>query len=360
VRGAAELGLLAGLYGVYMLSRAAIGVQVAAAQHRGLQILHLESALHLDVEQPLNHVVSALPALGLVFAYLYATLHYIVTPIVLGWTATRGRSGYLLARNSLLVATVAGLVMYWLLPTAPPRLLDVGLVDTMARFSGAGWWGEAASAPRGMEAFSNQYAAMPSLHVGWAVWVALCLSRHLTSPFLRRAAWAYPALMAAVVMGTANHYLLDVVAGALCALAGAKLAALIPSSRRPHEHRRTTAPADRDGTAPAGLDPHRPVHPGARAVGVAHGHAGTAPAGHPRHPHGLGRGDDARPADGRPGSPRRREPRELVGPASLSPRRAVTSLAQGASTRQVESPPPGQHRTACAQPNGSATRQRLS
>jgi membrane-associated phospholipid phosphatase len=324
VRGAAELGLLAGLYGVYMLSRAAIGVQVSAAQHRGLQILRLESVLHLDVEQPLNHVVSALPALGLVFAYLYATLHYIVTPVVLGWTATRGgRSGYLLARNSLLLATVAGLVMYWLLPTAPPRLLDVGLVDTMARFSGAGWWGEAASAPRGMEAFSNQYAAMPSLHVGWAVWVALCLRRHLTSPILRRAAWAYPALMAAVVMGTANHYLLDVLAGALCALGGAKLATLIRSPRRRHEHRE-----------------HRPVHPGPRAVGVGRGRCGAAPAGRPRHHLGV-----ARPADGRPGGPRRR---------------AVTSPARGVSTRQVESPPPGQHRPECAQPNGSATLQRLS
>jgi hypothetical protein len=321
VRGAAELGLLAGLYGVYMLSRAAIGVQVAAAQHRGLQILHLESALHLDVEQPLNQVVSALPALGLVFAYLYATLHYIVTPVVLGWTATRGRSGYLMARNSLLLATVAGLVMYWLLPTAPPRLLDVGLVDTMARFSGAGWWGEAASAPRGMEAFSNQYAAMPSLHVGWAVWVALCLSRHVTSPFLRRAAWAYPALMAAVVMGTANHYLLDVLAGALCALAGAKLAALISSARSARSAREQT------------------VEPGPRAVGVACVHGGTAPARRPRHPrhlHGAVRACHVRPVDNRPvGSPHRRS---------------------GDSTRQAESPPRGQHRSACAQPNGSATR----
>lgn len=318
VRGAAELGLLAGLYGVYMLSRAAIGVQVAAAEDRGLQILHLESALHLDVEQPLNQVVSALPALGLVFAYLYATLHYIVTPVVLGWTATRGRSGYLMARNSLLLATVAGLVMYWLLPTAPPRLLDVGLVDTMARFSGAGWWGEAASAPRGMEAFSNQYAAMPSLHVGWAVWVALCLRRHLTSPILRQAAWAYPALMALVVMGTANHYLLDVLAGALCALGGAKLATLISSARSPHE---------------------LPAHPGPRVVGMACGSDGTAPARRPRHPrhlHGASRAGDVRPVDNRPvGSPHR---------------------AQGASTRQVESPPPGQHRPPCAQPNGSATR----
>jgi membrane-associated phospholipid phosphatase len=318
VRGAAELGLLAGLYGVYMLSRAAIGVQVSAAQHRGLQILHLESALHLDVEQPLNQVVSALPALGLVFAYLYATLHYIVTPIVLGWTATRGRSGYLMARNSLLLATVAGLVMYWLLPTAPPRLLDVGLVDTMARFSGSGWWGEAASAPRGMEAFSNQYAAMPSLHVGWAVWVALCLSRHLTSPMLRRAAWAYPALMAAVVMGTANHYLLDVVAGALCALGGAKLATLI---------------------RPAKSSAEDPVQSEPRSVSVACALGGTVPARRPRHPrhlHGVVRASDARPVDNRPvGSPH---------------------WPQVASTRRVESPPPGQHRLSCAQPNGSTTR----
>ena len=127
VRGVAELGLLAGLYGVYMLSRAAIGVQVSAAQHRGLQILHLESVLHLDVEHPSTDVVLALPALGLVFAYPYATLHYLVTPVVLGWTATRGgRNGTWPARNSLLLATVVGLVMYWLLPTAPPRLLDVG------------------------------------------------------------------------------------------------------------------------------------------------------------------------------------------------------------------------------------------
>ena len=326
VRGVAELGLLAGLYGVYMLSRAAIGVQVAAAQHRGLQILHLESALHLDVEQPLNHVVSALPALGLVFAYLYATLHYIVTPIVLGWTATRGRSGYLMAPNSLLLATVAGLVMYWLLPTAPPRLLDVGLVDTMARFSGAGWWGDAASAPRGMEAFSNQYAAMPSLHVGWAVWVALCLSRHLTSPLLRRAAWAYPALMAAVVMGTANHYLLDVFAGALCALGGAKLAALISSGRRARSAR------------------EQAVAPRPRVVDVACVHGGTAPARRPRHPTARFTGPSvpamfALSTTGPWG--------HLIGRRWPAPVRSRASL-------------PGQHRPTCVQPHGAAPRQRLS
>jgi phosphoribosylamine--glycine ligase len=96
----------------------------------------------------------------------------------------------------------------------------------MAIFSEWGWWGEAASAPRGMEGLSNQYAAMPSLHVGWAVWVALMLSAHSGSATVRRWAWTYPALTTVVVMATANHYLLDAVAGALCAVAGLAVARL--------------------------------------------------------------------------------------------------------------------------------------
>ena len=67
-----------------------------------------------------------------------------------------------------------------------------------------GWWGEAASAPRGMEGLSNQYAAMPSLHVGWAVWVALCVAHHASRPLVRRAVWIYPAIMSLIVMATAN------------------------------------------------------------------------------------------------------------------------------------------------------------
>ena len=87
-----------------------------------------------------------------------------------------------------------------------------------------GWRGDAASAPRGSEGLSNQDAAMPSLHVGWAVWVALCLMHHTSRRWLRRAVWVYPAVMAFVVMATANHYLLDVVGGVACAVAGTWLA----------------------------------------------------------------------------------------------------------------------------------------
>ncbi len=224
VRLVSELGLLALLYVGYAAARAAIDVGADDAHERGHQILRLETLVHLDVEQSLNAFVVAVPALGLVFAYLYATLHYVVTPVVMLWIAVWRADGYRLARNGLLAATVLGLVCYWLLPTAPPRLFDTGFVDVMAAHSGIGWWGEAASAPRGMEGLSNQYAAFPSLHVGWAMWVTVSLRDNVRSSVVRRLAWSYPALMCVVVMATANHFLLDAVAGIACVYAGRWLA----------------------------------------------------------------------------------------------------------------------------------------
>jgi hypothetical protein len=240
VRWAGELGLLVFLYAGYIAARAAMGVHIGAARLRGQQILDVEAWSHVDVERPLNALLTSVPPLGLLFAYLYATLHYVVTPAVLVWIALRRRDGYRPARNALLAATAIALVGYWLLPTAPPRLLGTGFTDTMATFSGVGWWGQAASAPRGMEALSNQYAALPSLHVGWAMWVAICLRRHSRSPLLRRWVWTYPALMAVVVMATANHYLLDALAGIACACMGTWLA--VNAGRlRPAPRRGTTA-----------------------------------------------------------------------------------------------------------------------
>lgn len=245
VRWIFELGLLALLYAGYLSARALMGVHVGEAEQRGQQLLDLEALAHLDVERPLNALITAVPALGLIFAYLYATLHYLVTPAVLLWVAVRRRAGYRQARNAILAATAIGLIGYWLLPTAPPRLLDADFTDTMAAFSGVGWWGQAASAPRGMEALSNQYAALPSLHVGWAVWVALCLRRHSNRRLVRRWAWIYPALMSVVVMATANHYLVDALAGVACACLGYWLAGRFPAERD-----RGSGPRQRVGDRP--------------------------------------------------------------------------------------------------------------
>jgi hypothetical protein len=226
-----ELALLAALYAGYVVARSAIGVHPLVAHERGEQILDVERFLHVDVEGGLNQLAVAVPLVGLALAYVYATLHYVVTPAVLLWTALRRRQGYVRARNALLVATSLGLVCYWLLPTAPPRLLDAGFTDVMAYFSDVGWWGDAASAPRGMEGMTNQFAAFPSLHVGWAMWVALVLHDNIRNPRLRRWVWVYPALMCVDVMATANHYLLDALAGIACVCVGHWVARHITSRR---------------------------------------------------------------------------------------------------------------------------------
>jgi hypothetical protein len=220
------------MYAFYLLARAQITLDPTGAMSAGRAVLKVEAALGLDIEQGVNAVLHTAPLLAVAAAYVYATLHYLVTPAVLGWLAVRHRAGYRPARNALLVASVLGLIGFWLLPTAPPRLLGTGFADTMAVFSGYGWWGEAASAPRGMEGLSNQYAAMPSLHVGWAVWVAVQLRGNSTRAVVRRWAWTYPALTTLVVVATANHYVLDAVAGAAVAMAGQAVAVRLAARRR--------------------------------------------------------------------------------------------------------------------------------
>jgi hypothetical protein len=143
-----------------------------------------------------------------------------VTPAVLVWLRRRHARSYGPARTALIVATLLGLVGFWLYPTAPPRMLaGSGFVDTLAYFSDWGWWSTDASAPKGLGGLTNELAAMPSLHVGWAVWVGWYAATHARRRWVRALAVAYPVVTSVVVVATANHYWLDVVAGA--ALVGA-------------------------------------------------------------------------------------------------------------------------------------------
>jgi O-antigen ligase len=118
-----------------------------------------------------------------------------------------------------MAATLLGLVGFMTLPLAPPRMMP-GFIDTMAAFGSDGWWGTAASAPKGLSSFTNQFAAMPSLHVGWAIWCGVMVSRYARRTWIRRLSVVYPAVVVLVVLGTANHYLLDAVAGLAALLAG--------------------------------------------------------------------------------------------------------------------------------------------
>jgi hypothetical protein len=212
-RGVREIALIGGLYVFYCLTRTFAEDDLGPAQDRAGDLFHLERVLHLNWEHAINdwfvdHSWAAVPA-----CYWYAAAHYVVTLTVLVWLFRKGSTHYSPARWVLVVSCVIALACYLLLPTAPPRLVSDSYVDVLSLHSGAGWWGADASAPKGMGQLTNQLAAFPSLHAGWALWVALVVRRTTHNPWLRGLAWLHALVTATVVIGTGNHWILDVFVG---------------------------------------------------------------------------------------------------------------------------------------------------
>ncbi|MEU4167619.1 phosphatase PAP2 family protein [Streptomyces sp. NPDC026665] len=224
-----EVPLILLVYGAYTAGRLLARGDTSGAIDHGLEILRIEKALHLNAEHPLNRLFTREAWLGVPADFGYASLHYLVTPAILIWLFRSRPLRYRAARTWLWTSTFIGLIGFTLLPTCPPRLLspEHGFVDTMAQYSSYGWWGGEASAPRGMGGMTNQYAAMPSLHVGWALWCGVMLWRHGRTPAAKVAAVVYPLFTTIVVMGTANHYFLDAVAGVAVMGAGLLLTPLV-------------------------------------------------------------------------------------------------------------------------------------
>jgi membrane-associated phospholipid phosphatase len=139
-----------------------------------------------------------------------------------------------LTRNAVYASCAIALVVYTLYPVAPPRLAGLGLLDSVETRS---------HAYRVLQppAFVNQYAAMPSMHMGWDLLMALALVRSAGARLVRRAAVLLPPLMLAAIVLTANHYLLDAVAGTVVALIG--LAAAQAWERRQDRRRPVAAVA---------------------------------------------------------------------------------------------------------------------
>jgi PAP2 superfamily len=250
-----ELPLIAVVYALYSGARLVVRGDVDDAVEHGADILHLEQLLHLDPERFFNRLFTHHAFLGVPADFAYASLHYIVTPGVLIWLWHRRPTHYRIARAWLMISTLIGLVGFTLVPTAPPRLVGSGhgFIDTMAQYGSYGWWGTDASAPRGMGHLTNQYAAMPSLHFGWSLWCGIMLFRYGRHRVVRVLGVLYPLVTALVVMGTANHYLLDVLAGGTVMGIGYLLAppALRLVDRLQDRVRGAAGPAARETAAPA-------------------------------------------------------------------------------------------------------------
>ena len=222
-----ELGALAALAVIYNIVRAGGGPDSkSAAMAHAHDIVRMEGWVFDKVELGLNHWIVGVTFLAVVSCYFYALMHYVMTPVVLILSRKRGGWQYWRGYWALVLACAIALISYANFPVAPPRLVaDVDAIDVMRQFSAWGWWGDAASAPRGLGDATNQYAAMPSLHFGWSLWCGIQMWGF--GGRWRIAAVAYPALQALVVIATANHFGLDVVGGAICVLLAYGIVAVI-------------------------------------------------------------------------------------------------------------------------------------
>ena len=206
-----EIAIIAFGYWLYSLGRNAIPEQASIAMRHGRSIQHVQDILHLNWELSFNHFVADHPWFAQILDSYYATLHFIVTPVVLVWLFVRRPHLYRGARTALVATTLLGLLGFVLYPTAPPRLLpQFDYVDTVLKFH---TWGSLAD-PKIAE-HSNQFAAMPSLHIGWALWCGVAIFVCARRTWVRVLGLAYPFGTLVVIIGTANHFILDAVGGVL-------------------------------------------------------------------------------------------------------------------------------------------------
>jgi hypothetical protein len=212
----AELLLAGAGYALYSVTRNAVPDHRTAALHRAREILDAERAAHLSIELAVNHAADHVTWLIVGMDYYYATLHFVVTIGTLLWLYLRRPDHFRRARTALYTATAAALGGFYLFALAPPRFLTGdGFIDTVVVHH---TWGSWASGP--VDQVSNQYAAMPSVHIVWATWCAVVLHRHARVRAVRIAALLYPVATCAVILATANHFEADAVAGLLTAAAG--------------------------------------------------------------------------------------------------------------------------------------------
>ncbi|WP_307873259.1 phosphatase PAP2 family protein [Paractinoplanes ovalisporus] len=245
-RALREFALVAALFLAYKLGRLLVDGHVTEAMNNASAVWDFERALHLPSEAGIQARLLSHEWWVRAANTFYAYVHFPATAAALIWMYVRRPETYLWMRRTLATLTAFALVIHALYPLAPPRMLTfAGIVDT-GRLFGPSVYGSPSS-----DTLSNQYAAMPSLHVGWAVVVALALMA--TTAGWKRWLWlAHPTITLVVVVVTGNHYWVDAIA--VLGLLGV-VHALVPRAATPG----VVIPAQR--LAPASATRTPPSHP---------------------------------------------------------------------------------------------------
>lgn len=212
--GLVDLGLIVSAYFCYAIVRASAGNAHLEARSRAYDVISVEQTLGVFWEEPMQDLVMGSESLIKFFNAFYAYGHFPVIFAVGLWLFVFHRRRYVLVRNAFLISGALSLVVFHLFPLAPPRLLPAhyGFVDTLGQFSDVNYHSGGN--------FVNNYAAMPSLHIGWNLLLAIGIVTTIKNPLVRLPAVLMPALMSITVVVTGNHYFLDIAGGVMVAMVG--------------------------------------------------------------------------------------------------------------------------------------------
>ena len=261
-----ELLLIGAFYAIYSFVRNLFGsqgtddVDVSVAFEHARQVIDLEKAMGLYFEDAVQQWYLDLPAMGFIrfWNIFYGVAHFVVTAGALFWLFRSGKGRYSRWRNTLGLTTAVALIGFAGYSLMPPRLLDdpgrygacqeyapeaaaaaepgekivpgcdrYGYVDTLAVHGGWISFDDEKAA-----SVTNQYAAMPSMHIGWSVWSMIVLLSLVRRRWVRLLVYSYPVLTLFTIIVTANHFWIDAVGGLLALGVGAALANVIERRRR--------------------------------------------------------------------------------------------------------------------------------
>ena len=220
-----QIVLFCGAYYVYRIVRGIVDDRVATAFANAREIVSIERGLHLFVEPDIQRFARAHEWLIDASSWMYVNSHFVVTTVTLAWIYLRRNERFYFVRNMFMVAMGLALVGYTVFPTAPPRFFpEWGFQDSVSNFVGV-------THESGINALFNPYAAVPSMHVCFALMIGIPLSR-LVRNRVGRAFWrVYPLLVVFVIVATGNHFLSDAFLGACTAALAAYAASWLARAR---------------------------------------------------------------------------------------------------------------------------------
>ena len=207
---ARQFAILLACYAAYDVARVFVRGREAVAMSNALAIMNAEKALHVYVEPFIQTMASHVHVLVLFMDWFYSSVHIPATILVLVWIYLYRNETWGFFRNVFLTMNVLAITIFATVPVAPPRLVPTsGVVDTLFLYSSSSY-------RSGVMSFvTNQFAALPSLHIGYALFLTLAIYLLTTNRLARVLAAVYPVVVLGAIIITGNHYWVDAVVGAM-------------------------------------------------------------------------------------------------------------------------------------------------